>query len=855
MRNEDWRRVEELFHGTLPLVGEERDAYLSRECSGDEPLRREVESLVRAFEEERSFIEEPALSLGMRVLSGGQAGSLVGRSVGHYRIIRVLGQGGMGEVYLAEDEVLERPVALKFIAGTLIGDEWAREQLLKEARAVARLESPNICAVYGVEQVDGHHFIVMQYIEGETLASHLRRGALGVERALGWARQLVGGLSAAHACSIIHRDVKPQNIMVTADDHIKVLDFGLAKLTRQMLEGEGGRDAPGQNTQAGLVAGTIAYMSPEQARGEVLDGRSDIFSFGVVLCEMLGCGNPFLRETEEETIAVIKSAEGPELKVPAGGLPAGLERVILKCLAKERALRYATADQLLRDLNELRNSAAERTSAKRGRFRLGHYAAAAAVFVLLLLAGAGLLYEKLSRTHTLAVLPIVNRSQEPGVDYLSEGLTRNLSDKFSYLPRLRIRLPSVKPDRQQGGAPLEVGRELRADAVLLGELLKQGESLLLHLRLLDTSDGSQTWEQTFDLGGDDLFAIQDEITKEVAGELGLWLVGGERQFLYKRQTDSREALNLYMRGRHLWSLKRNRQNIREAINLFERAIELDPSFAKAYAGLADSYALTNVLYGVAPIREAMDKARWAARKAIELDDSLAEAHTSVGLVSLRYEWDWQESEREFKRAIELNPEYAPARFWYSNLLAARGRFDESIKQGELAKSYDPYSRLADMNYGRALYYQRRYDAAAAHFATLLEQNPDYPQFLHVMGFVLVQQGRFDEAIAALEKLHAKDPLHAAAALGYAYGKAGRGDDARRVLRELDELSKTEAVPPQEKALVYLGLGDRDMAFAQLEACYEARVTGLIYLTTDPIYDDLRTDPRFAELAGRLNLPT
>ncbi|MDQ3746206.1 MAG: protein kinase, partial [Acidobacteriota bacterium] len=795
----------------------------------------------------------------MRVLTERLAESLVGRAVGHYKVERLLGRGGMGEVYLAEDCVLERPVALKFIADGFVGDDWAREQLMKEARAVARLEHSNICAVYGVDEADGHSFIVMQYVEGETLSSLLRRGPLGLGRALDLAAQMVGALSAAHERGVIHGDIKPQNIIVTADGQVKVLDFGLAKLVRQRPGAEGAGD-PRQTLHGGGVVGTPAYMSPEQTRGEDLDQRSDIFSFGVILYEMLAGENPFLRDTIEETISAIRAEDPPPLDASLRDAPERLEALVRRCLAREREGRAESADLLLRELRSLREPAQGLVSRLRARVaptrrHLARYAAAALALVCLLLAAAGFVYVRASRVHTLAVLPIVNQSGDAGTDYLSEGLTRNLLDKFSYLPRLRLRLLSaVPPDKREKADLAGIGRELKADAVLAGQILKQGNSLRLHLSLLDTADASQTWDATFDLDSANVFALQDDITREVTSGLGLWLVGDERRLLTKHQTNSQEALDLYMRGRYYLGLNRDRETLKTAISLFERAVELDRSFAKAYSGLADCYAYaTTVAYGPLPDREAMERARWNARLALESDDSLAETHTSAGIVRMWYYSDWQQAEQEFMRAIELDPDYAPAHYWYSAFLSISGRFDESVKQSEIARSLDPYSQLAIMNYGRALYFARRSDEAAAYFRRLLEQNPDFKPYLQMMGLVLLQQGRSDEAVAVLEKLHSLDKAWGAASLGHAYGKAGRRDDALRMLSELEQAPEGTPAPPIEKAIVYTGMGDRDRAFSALEEVYREHPGRLVFFTTDSLYDDLRPDPRFADLARRLNL--
>jgi non-specific serine/threonine protein kinase len=847
MRTEDWLRVEELFHAALRLEGAERDDYLARECEGDKAMREEVESLVASSESGRSFIERPALSLGMKVLTDGLAGSLVGSSIGHYNVVRLLGRGGMGEVYLADDLDLERLVALKFISGGLVGGEWVREQLMQEARAAARLEDSNICAVYSVEEADSHNFIVMQYVEGDTLAALLRAGRLELERALDLGEQIVSALAAAHARGVVHRDVKPQNIIVTKTGQVKVLDFGLAKFVRPQQQPRNADASAAEETpRPGFVIGTVAYMSPEQTRGDELDGRSDIFSFGIVLYEMLAGVNPFLRETDREVIAAINSDEAPPLEDLPRGSPRTLERIVRKCLAKERALRYETADELLRDLRRARL-----TLRRVRRIRL---ATAALVLVLLLSACAVFVYMKLSRVHTLAVLPIVNASEDHEADYLSEGLTRNLFDKFSYLPRLRVRLPSaVPPGKGERTDLARIGRELNADAVLAGQVFKHGNLLQLHLSLLNSSDASQIWDGTFDLNGADTLALQNEITGAVTSRIGLWLLGDERKLLAKRQTDSEEALRLYMRGQHLLSMQRSQENVWKAIDLFKQAYDLDPSFAQAYTGLADSYLLLmTVAYGPVRTKDAMEKANWAARKALESDDTLTEAHTSMGNVNLN-EWKWQEAEQEFKRASELDPDYAPAHLAYSNLLAVLGRYDEAVREAGEGKKLDPYSPMSAMNYGRALYYARRSDEAAARFRELLAENPDYGPYLHMMGLVLLQQGRIDEAITVLEKLHSTNPLPATAALGYAYGKAGRRDDALAMIRELNEFSKTKPMPPLEEALVRIGMDDKDEAFAKLEDAYQERLALLAYLTTDSLYDDLRPDPRFADLARRVNL--
>jgi serine/threonine protein kinase/TolB-like protein/Flp pilus assembly protein TadD len=861
MDTNDWQRIEEVFHEALELETAVRESYLAEACCGNESLRREVESLIMAFERESSFIEQPIVSLGMKVFCGGPSGALAGRSIGHYKVIRLLGKGGMGEVYLAQDHKLERLVALKFLGNRLLGDEWAKEHLVQEARAIARLENPNICGVYGMEEADGRNFIVMQYVEGETLASIMRQGPLMQERVLDLAKQIVGALSAAHERGIIHRDIKPQNIVVKPDDQVKVLDFGLAKLAQQKQGPVRAGDAPHHTAETGLVVGTVAYMSPEQARGDELDCRSDIFSCGIVLYEMLSGHSPFLRDTEEATIAAIIEEEPPPIDRHGPSISEDLERIVRRCLEKRSEQRYATTAQLLDELydlekrRDLRSKLLLQGPAPARRSPLIYYAAAF-IFIACLLIGADFLYYRFFAVHTLAVLPIINESGDPGADYIGTGLTQTLTDKLSYFQTLRVKPPAlVGLYGKQGIDPIKAGRDLKVDAIFIGELTRQDGALLLRARIMNTADGSQSWERTFKVQESGLVTLQDEIARDVISSMYVTLMYDEAKLLVKHDTDNQEAFRLYMLGRYYWSKKRDRDTIRTAISFFERAIELDPLFAKAYAGMADSYVIMNsVAYGAEPSREAMVKARAAAKEAINLDNTLCEAHTSLGIVKLRYEWNWEDAEREFKQALALDPDYAPAHYWYANLLVVLNHPNQALTESEIAEDLDPFSPLNAMNHGRTLYYARRYDDAAGYFREMLKKSPDDTKALYMLGLVLLQKRMYQEGIETLQKLHSIDPLFADAPLGYAYGKVGRKAEALDILRELEELSRTRHVPPQEKVIIYIGLNDKDEAFRFLEEAYQERFAGLTNFTTEPLFDDLRSDPRFDDLARRIGLP-
>ncbi|MDQ3918332.1 MAG: protein kinase, partial [Acidobacteriota bacterium] len=755
-------------------------------------------------------------------------------------ILRLLGRGGMGDVYLALDSRLKRKVALKFISRALANDEWGKAQLAKEAQAVVNLEDhQNICAVYAIEEIDGYNFIAMQYVEGQTLDALIKSGPLPPRRALDLAEQVASALSAAHANALIHRDVKPQNVMVADGGQVKVLDFGLANLTPPPdAPGSPGRD---RGARSAPLLGTVTYMSPEQSRGEPLDPRSDIFSFGIVLYEMLCRRHPFKRERAEETLDAIKTAAPPALRRLSPGLARGLYRVARRCMAKQREQRYQTADELLHDLRRLRSVV-----------RLRRYALAAAALALLVASFSAFAYLRYTTAHTLAILPVVNASGDQAADFLSTGLTKDLAGKLSRLSRLRVRAPS-SANSEDGGDAVGFGRALQAEAVLVNTVVRRDEGLKLQTSLVNVSDGATMWQETNSLDVSDLRATQNRLALKTASSLHMWLSRDEERVLTRHETDNPEALRLYLLGQH-YLTRRDQNNIKTAIGLFEKATELDPLYAQAHAALADAYMfLPTVAFGPERTADVIDKARASAKKAIELSPLLCEAHTSLGVILLKYDWNWKGAEEEFRRAIELNPDYSPAHFAYSNLLMITGRYEEAIRESERNKALDPFSPPAILNVGRAHYFARRYDDAITYCNQVLDKQPQNESALYVLGASYLQKGRYHKGIEALERLYSVNPLFAAAPLGYAYGKVRRRAEALRILGALPELSKGRPVPAQEKAIISIGLNDRDRAFMYLEQAYNERFSSLISLSVEPLFDDIRADPRYADLARRMNL--
>jgi eukaryotic-like serine/threonine-protein kinase len=840
MNDNNWQRAEELFHVAIGLSAEERAAYLDEACQ-DASLRAEVESLIAAFENKQEFLKRPAFSLGMKVLSAdSEVEALVGKQIGPYKIHALLGRGGMGEVYLAQDTLLDRKVALKFLSNGFTDDAWAKRRLMKEAQAIACLDHPNICVVYDFEEHDGYHFIAMQYIEGETLASLIRRGVLEAEQIPRLAIQIVSAVAEAHSHGIVHRDIKPQNIMVADKGQAKVLDFGLAKLVQQKPDAL--NMAESESSQLGLVQGTVAYMSPEQLRAERLDFRSDIFSFGVVLYEMISGRNPYSRESNADIIsAILKDDPEPPESLSSGVKP-GLAAITQKCLRKDREQRYQSASELLMDLDNPPNEAAPRPK-WRAYFDIRGFAAAALLLLLIIM--ILFVFFKPQGVRTLAVLPIVNKSNDDNAKFLTKGLTEGITNRLSGLSKLKVKAPTSIPDYENEETLLRAGSDFKVDAVLIGTLTKENEFLALEVKLVNSADGSLIWQGKYTVASGELMSLQSNIAYKTASSLQLSLSEDEKRLLFARPTESEEAFRRYVYGRYYWN-DRDEKNIKRAISYFDQAVKLDPSFAKAYAGLADSYVLlSTVAYG-RPLstREAMNNARWAANMALEIDDTLAEAHTSKGVYLLRYEWDWQEAEREFKRAIELKPGYAPAHFWYSSLLGLMGRGDESIRESEIAMDFEPFAPSSMMNVGRAYNYSRHYDKAIDYCLMNLERNPDHLATLNVLGYAYLHKGMLKESIEVFQKLYATKPIYGAAPLGFVYARAGRRSEALEIL---NELSKEATTPPQEKALIYLGLGDKEQAFALLQQSCNDRFATFPFLMMEPFLDGFRSDPRFIEL--------
>lgn len=860
MDRERWQQVDRIFKSALERAPSERDAFLDEVCSSDAGLRSEVESLI-AHDHAGSFMDEPAFEDATRLLTWNRTSFLRGQQLGPYKILDQIGAGGMGEVYLALHERTNRKVALKLLFPSFIKDEQRAWRFQQEAHAVLALNHPNIVTIYDIGQAGGIHFIATEFIEGETLRARMARAPLEMNEALDIAIQVAGALAAAHQAGVVHRDIKPENIMLRPDGYVKVLDFGLAKLTESYSQATASSRAR-IDTEPGLVMGTARYMSPEQARGLPVDARTDIWSLGVVLYEMVTGHAPFEGATSTDVIISIVEKEPAEV-------PAQLEMIVKKALAKDTAERFHAVTDLLTDLRSLKRDLEVGTHATSRAKHLvreikRHWTAAIVIVATLILAIAALTYFQSARSkpiNSIAVLPFVNDSVDPATEYLSDGITESLINSLSQLPSVRVMARSTAFNyKGRAVDPRQVGRELGVDVVLMGRITQREDALSIQADLVNVADGSQLWGEQYNRSLSDVLAIQQEISSEISERLRLKITGEEQRRVTRYSTAHTEAYQLYLKGRYHWN-KRTDEGFRKAIEYFHQAIEKDPGYALAYVGLADSYLLSELL----PARERYPKAKAAAQKALEIDETLGEAHTSLAAIKNWYDWDWPGAEIEFRRAVELSPNYPTARHWYGEFLANLGRFDESVAQYQRALEIDPLSLAISSDLGMVYYQARQYDRAIEHLKKVIEMDPNYVRTHFYLAQVYEEKAMFEDALEEWERgnlLEGDSPSELATGKT-AIRNAFRLSGARGYWRMRLDIVKEEA--RRKKHIYFAGnatnlaqlharVGELDRAFEWFEKVYEEREPSLLWLKVAPDCDNLRSDPRFTDLLRRVNFP-
>ena len=829
----------------------------------------------------------------------------VGASINQYKIINRLGGGGMGEVYLAEDTRLRRKVALKLLSQDITKNEDWVLRFGQEARAASSLNHPNIITIYEVGQTEESHFISTEFIEGVTLRQYLKQNSVATSEVLDIVLQISGALVAAHGAGIIHRDIKPENVMLRPDGYIKVVDFGLAKFTEQPRSPGASRSDPnaitepnanevalneGINTSPGMVMGTISYMSPEQATGNDVDARTDVFSLGVVLYEMLAGRLPFEGKNPNEIIGSIIHKKPRPLARFAPDIPPELERIVEKSLSKKRDDRYQSLKDMQIDLRRLKRhldlkeeqvdepepvspseAAGPRVSSQitspgaekisTNEISVGRHQSSAeyivsgirqhkrifliAVAVIFLVVVGATYYMRTRPIDYVAVLPFTS-AQDDGLEQFGDDVVQQTINLFSEMPGLRVvPFPSVQQYKGKPVDPQSVGRELGVRAVLSGQIVKRDNSIIVNAWLIDIQDQSQIWGMQRPVKVSEFTLVPKEIVNSVSQKIGITLNAEEKK--------KKDAENLYVKGRTAWN-QRTANGFNEAINYFNDALKLDFRYAPAHAGLADCYNMLGS-YGAKAPNEAFPLARDAANKALALDNNLAEGHAALAYATFRGNWNWAEAEREFKQAINLNDNYASAHQWYANLLAAQGRFDEAIAETRRTQELDKTSLIINSHFGLVYYFAHRYDDAISECQKTVALDPTFFVAHRYLGLSYAQKGMYKEALAEFElavNASNRSPLMRAEHT-YALALSGDTTRAQAELADLIEISKQKYLSAYHLAAIYVALKDNDQAFKWLEKALQDRADWMVFLQVDPRFDRLHSDPRFIEVLRQINL--
>jgi serine/threonine protein kinase len=735
---------------------------------------------------------------------------VIGKTISHYKILDKIGQGGMGVVYKAEDTKLKRTVALKFLPQELTRDSEAKERFIQEAQAAAALDHPNICTVHEIDEAEGQTFISMAYIDGQSLKERIKSGPLEVREVLDTAVQVVEGLKEAHDKGIVHRDIKPGNIMVTEKGKAKITDFGLAKL-------EWGVDL----TKTATIMGTVAYMSPEQARGEKVDQRTDIWSLGAMLYEMLTQRHPFKSPKDQTTIYSILHEEPKPVTNLREDLPQDLENIIKKSLEKEPSRRYQRIIDILSALTAL-------------RVKLGDKS----------------LEQKTAESKpSIAVMPFIDMSPQKDQEYFCDGIAEELINALTHIKDLHVVARTSAFSFKDAKLDVrEIGRKLNVNTVLEGSIRKAGNRVRITSQLINVEDGYHLWSDKFDRDLDDIFAIQDEISEAIVDNLKVTLLKREKEAVLKRYTDNPEAYSLYLKGIYFLRMY-TAEGFKKAIEYFQNSLKKDPDYAQAYAGLAEVF-YASAFWGNVPPRDAYPKTREYATKALERDEAVGDAHAALGLFYTFFEWNWQEAEKELKRALELNPNSSITHLSYSWYLTLTRQHEEAVAEARTAQALDPLSPLINAHVGFALFWARKFDESIEELKTSLSITPHFFLSRYYLSIPLRAKSRMEEAIQENEKAvqFSGGAPFPTMMLASSYFETGKMEQGERLFKSLRERSKHEYLPPMGFYIIHLLRGERDQAFEWFERALKERDSFLPWFLDFPIERyGILDEPRFNEL--------
>ncbi len=852
MDNDLSSRMELLIEQALTLPPGERTAFIDRECGSDDELRKEINSLLQYGDKAFSFVRDFSENIMRPSLSelpdeGTGDNQKIDTFVRHYHITEKLGEGGMGVVYKAEDSKLKRSVAIKFLPPELTRDPTAKERFIYEAQAASALDHPNICTIHEINETDdGQIFIAMACYEGESLKEKIERGPLSVDGALDVAIQIARGLAKAHSKKIIHRDIKPANILITDEGQVKIIDFGLAKLT--------GRTGI---TRTGSVMGTVAYMSPEQAQGTNVDHRTDIWSLGIILYEMLTGAYPFKGEYDQ---AVIYSIINEDLE-PMPGVSMEIEQIVNKALAKIPDERYQHLDNLVYDLKAIGKQHGTETKitppffAKYSAKNKTHlYGGVASLLVLTVVILLYLFASPGKAIDSIAVLPLINLSGDPEQEYFADGMTEALTAELGQISALKvISRTSAMRYKNSNKSITEIARELNVDGLVEGSVFPAGEEIRVTIQLIDGSTDQHIWSASYQRHLRDILVLQNEIASDVAGKIHVSVSPEEQRRLATIRTVDPEAYRFYLVGNH----HLNSFSLQEALDSYQEAVELDPGYAPAYAGIAMTTIEMGTWWGSSPPQEVLPKARATVNRALDLDPTTAVAYMALGSIEFLFEWDWKSAEDSFKWGMELNPGSSYFRIKYANFLTAMGRFEESIEIGRNTLELDPLSPAVYNELGFALQLAGHDDEALEYYKQSLRIDPNFLQSHELLAGFYMETGEPQKALGLLayaDSIKTTSPTSGMGLTGYYYAMAGEQEKAQTILSHLIELNKNQYVPAIAFFDLYLGLGEIQESLSWLEKAFEERNVGLVWLNVAPEYDTLRDEPRFQEVLKQMNFP-